>query len=242
MDVTLHIKFDPQFVEAIKTLLSAISAPTEVNPAVAFGGAVTLNPATEAVTPRTPEEIFHAATAIVSEPKGEPVPDVTGVFDKDGLPWDARLHSSNCKMNADGTWRARRGLTAAQTAQITAEIKASLGAAPTPPAPPLPPVPTAPVVEAVAAPLPPVPATPLPPIPAAPAVPAAPAAPVATDATQVTFNDVIQLVVKVLPVIGQQALETQLRNTANIGNMQEASKLPPEKLTEIYNSLKIWVA
>lgn len=33
------------------------------------------------------------------------------VADKDGLPWDARIHSSNHKINSDGRWQRRRGVS-----------------------------------------------------------------------------------------------------------------------------------
>lgn len=65
------------------------------------------------------------ATAPVAE---EPAP--TPVFtqpaadtkDKDGLPWDERIHSSNHKMNADGRWQRRRNVEDAYYEQVKAEL------------------------------------------------------------------------------------------------------------------------
>lgn len=84
--------------------------------------------------------------------------------DKTGLPWDERIHSSSKdnRMNADGTWRSKRGVDPKYKAKIESELRATLGAtapAPTPTAtstpqatPPLPggnlpPMPGAAVVD-----------------------------------------------------------------------------------------------
>ena len=128
--------------------------------------------------------------------------DGTGL-DADGLPWDERIHSSNKKQGADGTWHKRRGGPKGEELEaIEAELRAATGGvqsapaapeapaaptAPEAPAAPTAPAPTAPMppaapVAAPAAPTPPMPAsgegTPVPPTPEAPATPA-PAAPVA---------------------------------------------------------------
>lgn len=119
--------------------------------------------------------------------------DGTGL-DADGLPWDERIHSSNKKQGADGTWHKRRGGPKGEELEaIEAELRAATGGVQSAPAAPTAPAPTAPMppaapVAAPAAPTPPMPAsgegTPVPPsMPAAdqsatPATPA-PAAPVA---------------------------------------------------------------
>lgn len=41
--------------------------------------------------------------------------------DENGEPWDARIHSTPAKTNADGTWRAKRGVKAEEIAAIKAE-------------------------------------------------------------------------------------------------------------------------
>lgn len=63
--------------------------------------------------------------------------NVGGVdLDAKGLPWDARIHAKSGNgggvKNADGTWRAKRGVDAAFVAQVEAELRAVQGAAPAP--------------------------------------------------------------------------------------------------------------
>lgn len=82
-------------------------------------------------------------------------------LDKDGLPWDARIHSDAAeKLSAKGVWKRKRGVSDELVAQVEAELRAGLAvgttdapatqveaAAPvveTPSAPPAPPAPTAP--------------------------------------------------------------------------------------------------
>lgn len=43
--------------------------------------------------------------------------------DKNGVVWDARYHASSKALNADGTWRRRRGLSDAETAEAEAYEK-----------------------------------------------------------------------------------------------------------------------
>lgn len=128
-----------------------------------------------------------------SEEEGGNETDGTGL-DADGLPWDERIHSSNKKQGADGTWHKRRGGPKGEELEaIEAELRAATGGVQSAPAAPTAPAPTAPMppaapVAAPAAPTPPMPASgegsPVPPTmpaadqPATPATPA-PAAPVA---------------------------------------------------------------
>lgn len=44
-------------------------------------------------------------------------------LDKDGLPWDERIHSSNHKLTKDGLWQRRRGVTDEEFAVVMAELK-----------------------------------------------------------------------------------------------------------------------
>ena len=77
-------------------------------------------------------------------------------IDTHGLPWDARIHASTKRKNADGSWTAKRGVDQAVAASVEAELRALMSAAPAPAAP-------APAAPAPAAPAPAAPA------PAAPA-------------------------------------------------------------------------
>ena len=97
-------------------------------------------------------------------------------LDKDGLPWDARIHAKTKTMNADGTWRRFRGVQDALVAEVEASLRASMAAT----------VPAAPVQAAL----------PLPPAPVAPPAPPAPPAPSAAPAVAPlsTFAEVMAAV------------------------------------------------
>jgi hypothetical protein len=84
-------------------------------------------PTTSAASPLTP------ATAETEAPNPTP-PQV----DARGLPWDARIHAGTKALNADGTWRAKRGVNdAAFVARIEAELR-QIMAAPAAAVPPMP--------------------------------------------------------------------------------------------------------
>ena len=59
----------------------------------------------------------------------EPTNDTPPATDKNGLPWDERIHASTKALNGDGTWKKRRGVDDATIAAVTAELT---GAAPAP--------------------------------------------------------------------------------------------------------------
>lgn len=90
--------------------------------------------------------------------------------DSTGLPWDERIHASSKALNADGTWRTKRGVDKALVASVEAALRAThtiteqdvggtaaIVATPedevapvvVPPAPPAPEAPTAPLAPAV---------------------------------------------------------------------------------------------
>jgi hypothetical protein len=75
------------------------------------------------------------------------------VTDKNGLPWDARIHASTKTFNADGTWRGRRNTDAAIITAVEAELRA-LMAIPAPATASIAPV----AINSVAVPPPPGPA------------------------------------------------------------------------------------
>jgi len=107
--------------------------------------------------------------------------------DKDGLPWDGRIHTESKTKNADGRWRKKRNFDATIAAEIEGQLRQVMeapSAVPQPVAPPSVPAPpeanvTTPTPgvasSAVAAPVPPT--VPQPPAPVAGAVPSMPAAP-----------------------------------------------------------------
>lgn len=48
-------------------------------------------------------------------------------LDTDGVPWDARIHSSNLKKSKDGRWMKRRGVDASLYKEVTKELQDSMG-------------------------------------------------------------------------------------------------------------------
>ena len=92
-------------------------------------------------------------------------------LDKNGIPWDERIHAGTKRKNADGTWSLKKGVDKDLAAQIIAEYQSAAPATTTSPSKP-----TAP-----SAPTPPAPPA-KPGVPAAPSKPGAPSAPKAEDA------------------------------------------------------------
>lgn len=105
--------------------------------------------------------------------------------DKDGLPWDGRIHTESKAKNADGRWRNKRNLDANLKAQVEAELRQVMGAPTAPLAPAASPVqPAAPVTIPTAATVPAPPSAPVPPVAPVPPAPSAPAGDVPQDARQ----------------------------------------------------------
>ena len=87
--------------------------------------------ATSAPPPPVPVPPAPSAPAASPSPAG---------VDSTGLPWDERIHSGTKAVNADGTWRARRGLNnPALVKEVEAQLRQLAGipvsAGPLPPAP-----------------------------------------------------------------------------------------------------------
>lgn len=51
-----------------------------------------------------------------------------GTVDKNGLPWDDRIHSTPAKLTTKGEWRARRGVAPQLVASVEAELRARTAA------------------------------------------------------------------------------------------------------------------
>lgn len=81
----------------------------------------------------------------------EPTNDAPPATDKNGLPWDERIHAGTKALNADGTWKKRRGVDDATVAAVTDELT---GAAPAPTPEPTPAPTPAPQPEPTPAPVP----------------------------------------------------------------------------------------
>lgn len=75
-------------------------------------------------------DMSTGVTTPAPEPQDdEPTNDAPPASDKNGLPWDERIHAGTKALNADGTWKKRRGVDDATVAAVTAELT---GAAPQP--------------------------------------------------------------------------------------------------------------
>lgn len=205
---------NPQSAEEIRReaqylLYVAANLDTFLAGAAAAGASV---PSTQVIAEQAPAPAAQVpppppAVAADSAPAAQvPPPPPAGAaapsapqFDKTGLPWDERIHSSKKTINADGTWKQRRGVTPPVVAAVEAELRGGQASGvvggPATPAAQVPPPP-----PAAAADVPPPPPA-VPEVPAAPAAtPAAPPSPLsllqrlagAVSAGKVSFEDVLK--------------------------------------------------
>lgn len=123
-------------------IIKAIQAHFAINhPIVPQGGwsdapiATADNPATGTESPRDAAAVF-AGQQVAREPAAvfAPAPLPTGAtppapsveYDIEGLPWDARIHSSTRTKNDDGKWKLRKGMgNSAELPRIKAELAAA---------------------------------------------------------------------------------------------------------------------
>ena len=132
----LQISFDivtltnPQREALAGFILSFPTATTEVAETPEGCNVVTIPPFTFESEP-TPEAVFGRTETVPVEPKSPSLALVeemiTDRLDKDGLPWDDRIHSSSKAKTVDGRWRKKRNLDDAQAATVEAELKALMG-------------------------------------------------------------------------------------------------------------------
>ena len=140
-----------------------VSAPEGVDPSAVI---------TQETLPKSSPDTGAAAGASGGSTPPPPPPSanasagssIYGELDKNGLPWDERIHSSSKNKNADETWRYLRGGDVDLRAAVEAELRAKMANAETPPAPPVtdnagdvppPPPPPAPAAAADVPPPPP---------------------------------------------------------------------------------------
>lgn len=152
---------------------------------------VTTEPAAPAPTPPTAPAAPSAPAAPASE-QAAPTMTADTTIDKDGLPWDARIHSNAAeKMSANGKWKRRKNISDEQWVKVRAEYgvgtseagsesEPEVEAEETAPPPPAAPAPAAPKPAAPTAPAAPVPTPPAGAPAPAPTPPPAPTAPAAT--------------------------------------------------------------
>jgi len=162
---------------------------------------------------------------------GDAQPNPGGVeLDKNGLPWDGRIHASTKGKIGDGSWRKKVGVTTELTAQVEAELRAALGAPPAAPAPEAPAAPIPPAPPAAPAPVP----APPPAVPVAPVPMAAPVAPVPTPPAADTASG---------PAAATTAASAPATDFASlmrkITGLQAAGALTVEQTAEISGALGI---
>jgi hypothetical protein len=82
------------------------------------------------------DAIFDAEAAAIFGKAIEPAPAAGPVLvpspmddrlDKNGIPWDERIHASSRAKTTDGCWRKKRGVEDATVTQVEAELKALMG-------------------------------------------------------------------------------------------------------------------
>lgn len=110
----------------------------------------------------------NTGTTLTTEQTESGVTVTTVELDKNGIPWDERIHAGTKRKNADGTWSLKKGVDKELATQIIAEYQSAAPSAPAAPTAPSAPVPPAPPSK--------------PGVPAAPAKPGVPSAPKAEEA------------------------------------------------------------
>lgn len=83
-----------------------------------------ITPSNAPVVVSTDDVAGVADNEVINEPTGD-----TMDFDKEGLPWDERIHSSNHKLTGQGVWARRRNITDEVYNAVKAELLAKWGAA-----------------------------------------------------------------------------------------------------------------
>lgn len=178
-----------------------IGSEISQDPAAVFGGAAVPAPLAASIPATATPVIVAPQSAATSAPITTTLgPASLGAgaasveLDKNGLPWDERIHAGTKTKLKSGEWKAKKQVEAALVAQVEAELRARVAASPAA----VPAVPVAPVAPAVdpaavfggAAPgVPPAPAIPTAP-PVAPLAPAATVAP-SVSADPATFEQLM---------------------------------------------------
>lgn len=135
MSRLISISFDPatadqdQIHADVENLFAMFgSASADIAAAAEAQDAVALQAAMAGQTAPTQQAQAAALTATATATQQ---PAATGQdVDSTGLRWDARIHSTPAKKNADGTWRGKRNQNANLVAQVRAEQQGGATAGP----------------------------------------------------------------------------------------------------------------
>ena len=180
-----------------------VVAEISQDPAAVFGGGAAVPAPLTASIPQTatPAIVAQSAPATTAPITTTLGPASLGAgaasveLNKNGLPWDERIHAGTKTKLKSGEWKAKKQVDPALVAQVEAELRARVAASPAPAVPAAPVAPAAPVVDPAAvfggaAPgVPPAPAIPTAP-PVAPLAPAATVAP-SVSADPATFEQLM---------------------------------------------------
>lgn len=76
------------------------------------------------VPPPPPADSQATGPSTQSSAPPSPEPNVTAMFDKAGMPWDARIHQKGRSQKKDGTWKLQKGIAPELVQSVTAELAA----------------------------------------------------------------------------------------------------------------------
>ena len=112
---------------------AALPPPTDLDPAAVFGSAVA--PAPLSSPPSAPAPV---AAPIAPTLQAPPVAasGAAPTLDKDGIPWDGRIHGATKALNADGTWRRKRNTADAEFEAVKVSLQQATAAQATAAPPP----------------------------------------------------------------------------------------------------------
>lgn len=133
-----------QALAANTAALQALTAAIAANPSLGAHSIAAVVPVPTAPVASTdispaPTTAFAQPAAIAPQPAttaapltAPPAPLGNVERDSKGMPYDGRIHSASKNKVADGSWRYKRGCDEAVIAQVEAELRAAIAAAPAP--------------------------------------------------------------------------------------------------------------
>lgn len=112
-------------VNMLQTLGGVATEPPKVPsaPSIVVAKPPSIAPDPQAVFGQPIDATLNVATNLGLDAPTEPVSSSSPAVDAEGLPWDDRIHSSNRALNADGTWRKRRGVDGLTVSQVEAQLR-----------------------------------------------------------------------------------------------------------------------
>lgn len=126
-----QMKIDHMAAAQAPSVLNPLPHPTPVTSTVVAAPSSTapVEPQASSPAPSVPPVPAVPTVPAATAPTAPAAPtSPAGIeLDTDGLPWDARIHSSSKAKNADGRWRAKKGLNdGTLVARIQAELRAAM--------------------------------------------------------------------------------------------------------------------